>query len=348
LPSPLAMAGSGSGPLGACASTEGSVRSRDASSDVAAAYLQTVAEGYGYALAWLAQNGWLLANAPPETRWTANRLQAYIADLHTRVRPATVHNRVLNLERALAVLAPYFDRAMLRCAIRSLDCTPDRAGKRMRLQDSDRLVELGFKLMADAEAGVHKNARKNATVYRDGLQIVLLALRSTRKGNFSSMQIGTHLVWQRGAWWLIFQGNETKTHQPLELPFPEQLVPALTRYLDHYRPLLAGDRYRGDRLWISYLFQPQAAHSFQLQVVDRTRVAFGQPINPHLFRDCLATSIAIHDPDNVRMAAALLGHRSFATTERHYNLARTLQAARSYQHVISVARKANRRGRGPR
>ncbi|MGE3703173.1 MAG: tyrosine-type recombinase/integrase [Hyphomicrobiaceae bacterium] len=307
-----------------------------------------MAEGYGYALAWLAQHGSLIADTPPEARWTADTVQAYIANLQARVRPATVHNRVLNLERALAVLAPHSDRSMLRRAIRSLDCTPDRAGKRVRLQDSDRLVELGFKLMADAEAGVHKNARKNAAVYRDGLQIALLALRSTRKGNFSSIQIGTHLVWQQGAWWLIFQGNETKTHQPIELPFPEQLVPALTRYLDHYRPLLAGNRYRGDRLWISYWFKPQAAHSIQLQVVDRTRAAFGRSINPHLFRDCLATSIAIHDPENVRMAAALLGHRSFATTERHYNLARTLQAARSYQHVISAARTAKKRGRGRR
>jgi hypothetical protein len=29
----------------------------------------------------------------------------------------------------------------------------------------------------------------------------------------------------------------------------------------------------------------------------------------------------------MRMAATVLGHRSFAVTERHYNLARTLEAA---------------------
>ena len=299
-------------------------------------------------MAWLAQNDSLIADTVPEARWNADRLQAYIADLQARVRPATVHNRVLALERTLAVLAPHSDRSMLRRAIRSLKYAPDGARKRVRLQDSARLVELGFKLMADADAGVHKNARKNAAVYRDGFQIALLASRSTRKGNFTDVRIGTHLVWHQGAWWLIFKGAETKTHQPIELPFPDQLVPALVRYLDHYRPLLAGDCYRGDRLWISYRFQPQAAHSIQLQLVERTRAAFGRPINPHLFRDCLATSIAIHDPDNVRMAATLLGHRSFATTERHYNLARTLQAARSYAQVISATRKAMKRGRGTR
>jgi hypothetical protein len=62
-----------------------------------------MAEGY----AWLAQNGWLIAETPPEVRWTANGLQACIADLQARVRSATVHNRVLALERTFAVLAPH-------------------------------------------------------------------------------------------------------------------------------------------------------------------------------------------------------------------------------------------------
>jgi len=51
-----------------------------------------------------------------------------------------------------------------------------------------------------------------------------------------------------------------------------------------------------------------------------------------------ATSIAVYDPDHVRIAAAVLGHRSFATTERHYNLATSLKAARSYQAELQRLR----------
>jgi hypothetical protein len=41
------------------------------------------------------------------------------------------------------------------------------------------------------------------------------------------------------SWRLVIPGAETKTGQPLDLPFPEVLVPALERYLARHRPVLA-------------------------------------------------------------------------------------------------------------
>ena len=38
------------------------------------------------------------------------------------------------------------------------------------------------------------------------------------------------------------------------------------------------------------------------------------------------------------MAARLLGHRSFATTERHYNLARSSEAATAWHETLSQIR----------
>src|SRR5262245_54447786 len=81
--------------------------------------VQTVVEGYGYALAWLLNNDLLLGELAPEARWTTDRLRNYIRDLQGRVRLATVLNRVIALERALAVLAPTSDRSQLRAAIRN-------------------------------------------------------------------------------------------------------------------------------------------------------------------------------------------------------------------------------------
>jgi integrase/recombinase XerD len=102
--------------------------------------------------------------------------------------------------------------------------------------------------------------------------------------------------------------------------------------------LLAGGRYHGDHLWLGYRFERQAAHTLQLTLVNVTQHAFGAPINPHLFRDCAATSIAIQSPASVRIAAAVLGHRSFSTTEKYYNLACSLHAGRSYDEFIRVRR----------
>ncbi len=200
------------------------------------------------------------------------------------------------------------------------------------------LVELGLKLMRNADRGVHKSTRKNACVYRDGLQIALLAMRPLRRKNFTEMTLQRHLVREGEGWRIHFASAETKTGEPIDVPFPTDLAPYLERYLDHYRPLLMSGRYRGDRLWIGYFFKPQAAHTVGITVAQRTERAFGTPVNPHLFRDCAATSIAVHDPDHVRIAAAVLGHRSFATTQRHYNLATSLKAAQNYQAELQQLR----------
>jgi hypothetical protein len=52
----------------------------------------------------------------------------------------------------------------------------------------------------------------------------------------------------------------------------------------------------------------------------------GRPINPYLFRDCAATSVAIDDPRHIGIAWRLLGHRTPKTTEQYYNQARSVEA----------------------
>jgi integrase len=62
------------------------------------------------------------------------------------------------------------------------------------------------------------------------------------------------------------------------------------------------------------------------RIVRTTEEAFGVAINPHFFRDIAATTIAYADPERVRIAAQLLGHRRFATTD-HYYLQASMAAA---------------------
>jgi integrase/recombinase XerD len=301
-----------------------------------------VERSYGHALTWLKMSGSLDPAVLPCTRWTRDRLRAYVQDLVAQVRPATVRHRVVNLERALAVLEPHADRTMFRAAVCSLTKPADRSRKRTKLQEPASLVDLGFRLMQQAEGGVHANARKNAAVFRTGLQVALLAMRPLRMRNFSSIRIGINLALERGTWSLRFSPEETKARQPIEVPFPQELHASLERYIGFYRVLLAGGRYHGDHLWLGYQFKPEAPHTLQLALVRVTQHAFGKAINPHLFRDCAATSIAIQDPASVRIAAAVLGHRSFATTEKYYNLACSLRAGRSYGVLIRARRAARR------
>ena len=85
---------------------------------------------------------------------------------------------------------------------------------------------------------------------------------------------------------------------------------------------------------------PKAAYN---RITSVTKRAFGSPLNPHLFRDCLATTIAIEDPEHVRISASILGHSSLSTTEKYYNQARTLEAGRLYQKSIVTMRREMRK-----
>jgi integrase len=79
-------------------------------------------------------------------------------------------------------------------------------------------------------------------------------------------------------------------------------------------------------------------------VEQRTRERFGHHVNCHLFRYCAATSLAEDNPEHVRIAADLLGHRSFATTQRYYIAAGQRRALRRVQGTILAHRRAAARG----
>jgi integrase/recombinase XerD len=303
------------------------------------ATIASVAAAYCMALGWLKLTEALDAEAAPELRWTADRLRAYISDMQRRLSPVTVRHRIVNVERALAILAPSSDRGMFRLAARNLKRMPDHAAKRARLQDPEDLVELGFRLMAEADADARTNVRHTATKFRTGLQIALLAMRPLRMRNFTNIRIGLNLVREGAAWWLRFDANETKTKQVIDEPFPLDLYLQLGRYLSVYRPMLTAGRYTGDRLWVGYRFGPESQHLLQLDITCATKRAFGNSVNPHLFRDCAATAAATHDPKCGWLGAGVLGHKDSVTTERNYNLATSTDAGRSYAAVIQSRRR---------
>jgi len=81
----------------------------------------------------------------------------------------------------------------------------------------------------------------------------------------------------------------------------------------------------------------------QAEITTRTCEVLGRAINPHLFRDCVATSIAIEDPRHIGIAWRLLGHRSPSTTEMYYNQARSVEASRRLQgYLLSLRSRIGR------
>jgi hypothetical protein len=71
-----------------------------------------------------------------------------------------------------------------------------------------------------------------------------------------------------------------------------------------------------------------------------TAAEFGQPLWPHLFRDCLLTSVATDHPELMGISARLLGHTTLKTGEKHYNQACMLDASRKYGMAVLELREA--------
>ena len=157
--------------------------------------------------------------------------------------------------------------------------------------------------MAKAE-GESTELRRFKT-YRDGLLIATLAARQLRLGNLTGLTLGRTLVQQGDGWWIQIPAAETKTKDPIEEPWPEMLVPHLETYLTDHRAGIVALRGSdsgalGDALWLSMHGLPMNDNAIYIRIVARTREGLGQAINPHLFRVCAATSIAIDDPEVVR------------------------------------------------
>jgi len=215
--------------------------------------------------------------------------------------------------------------------------------KRPRLVATRELFDLGLTLMARTDR--ERSVKRMAILYRDGLMIALLAARPLRLSNLLGLVLNDTLVRLGGRWFIQIPAAETKTREPIELSWPEPLIAPLETYLACHRVVLAQGYGRSTRhfdgtLWLSADGLPMTRNRAYMRIATRTRDGLGRSINPHLFRDCAATSIAIDDPDHIGIASRLLGHRAASTAERYYNHARSVEASRlMQQHILSLRDK---------
>lgn len=302
-----------------------------------------VEQGFGRFLTYLRVVERLELGSSATSLITPGLVRAYTAHLEELGNSTqTLLCRLKELYEAGKVLAPDSDWSFItgiESRVRARN-VPAR-DKRAALAPSDELLDLGLALMDGAES--ESTRRLQAIAYRDGLLIAFLALRPLRRSNVAALEIGGSLVKAGDLWIIAFEPNATKTHAPLTFPFPDILIERLETYLTRWRPILCKLRSRwaseiGQRLWVSCHGSPMTEMAVYDTIRKRTALAFGTAMNPHLFRDAAATTWAVEDPEHVRAASALLGHRSLATTERHYQQAQSLSAHRRFAKAIKGRR----------
>ncbi|WP_137128093.1 site-specific integrase [Roseomonas sp. HF4] len=313
---------------------------------------------YGAWLSHLQRFGVDLDMEAAAERLTPERVREHVRTLRERCATYTVAGLLGHLLGFVLAVWPGRDWQWLSEAHRREQrfAEPVR-NKAARIVPQEDLLRLGCDLMVQAEARSMPppgsvGPTHPALEFRSGLLIALLAMRPLRRRNIVELAIGTTLRQTDEGWEIALPGAITKNHTPLVQSVPTVLVPPLEAYLTRYRPRLAEVHGRGpastfphppgNALWLSRWGAPLTYGGARSLVEQHTRERFGHHVNCHLFRDCAATSLAEDNPEHVRIAADLLGHRSFATTARYYIAAGQRRALRRVQGTIL----AHRRGAG--
>ncbi len=202
-----------------------------------------------------------------------------------------------------------------------------------------RLFELGIHLI---EKVIAAGDRGDPRMFRDGLAIALLASAPMRIENFSCLELGRHVVGEGGHWSIQLGCDETKTRQPDLWPVPAELTGHLEHYIGEIRPSLLGRSHTGCssiRLWIGNSGQPIGQQVLRRIIARNTEIHLGVKVNPHSFRHCAATTFGLEHPEDAMQTAALLGHTSMQTTQRHYIIQQRHLTQLKYLAVLSKRRQ---------
>jgi integrase len=302
-----------------------------------------VAKGHGRFLNFVKRYYPQLFDVEPKERLSEKLVKDYVKHLRALENgDLTILDRLQELHSIHQILSPGLSLTFIRrieARIRAR-ARPTRE-KRGRIIPSDQLVSLGKKLMDSSHE--LRTARLRAIQFRDGLIIAFAALRPWRRKNLAEMQLNKNIIKKNNAWILALSREETKTSSRDERTWPEDLTSELETYLAIHRPILMAQSGRwtapvGDYLWVSSESSPQTQMSIYQQITKRTKDEFGVSINPHLFRDAAATTIAIEDPTYVRIGTRVLNHRTARTTEKYYQQAEQKKAHMIYLDFVKVKR----------
>lgn len=272
--------------------------------------VQKVEKAYGRYLTFLISTRSLSGAASPADRVSRQVVAQYIRVLREQVASKTLAGRIIDLGEAIRVMSPGSDIEWLRRLGRRLSSqiTPVR-NKHSRMVPIDQLFDLGIDLMERSKRDRGPRPSSAAVQFRDGLMIALLAARPFRLRTFWRLRVGRHLRPSGDGYLLQVWNEDAKTGRGDIYPLPEALTPYVDDFLTRVRPSLLNGR-DSDNLWISWVCDDLSECGIHDKIEERTKARFGHAINPHLFRDCAATSIAIEDPEHVRIIMSILGHTS--------------------------------------
>ena len=294
----------------------------------------------GLFLESVARAGRLDMNAPAGAHVTPENVAGWVAELKGRVSSVTVYGSIQKLRRFVQLIAPDRDLGWLIEVERQLYSERRPRPKWDRVVTTDVLVDAGRTLMAEAEIA-KRPALTRARMFRNGLMVALLAYCPIRLKNFAALEIGRSFVNVDGTRWIVLTAAETKEKRADERPVPDELSNSIERYLEIYRPTLAGGKAGANALWFAINGKPMSYASMGELIAETTRMTIGVAISPHLFRTAGVTTLATRAGDKPHAGSALLHHGPRGPQE-DYNRASCLNAGKS----LAAVTQSYRRSRG--
>lgn len=279
----------------------------------------------------------LLSRAPAE-QFNAETIKEFVKSQPASCGGVTVSIYLFHLWLTLHYLCPRGEWSWLIAISHRVKAQAKPKPEQHHLVTSVTLYKLGLRLMDRALLMSNRRTSWRAqNTFRDGLIIALLALVPLRRRTLASLRIGKHLKKSGGQWFLDIPAEDVKTGRPLEYPIAPELSQRIDIYVDKIRPKTAGARTH-DYLWASSRGRPMQGQVIYNAVREHTRRELGIPVNLQRFRRAAATLWSVRDPANARGAKDLLGHASFATTEKYYIMAQSRLAGRALERAIAARR----------
>lgn len=295
---------------------------------------------YGNLLGFLDRSGLLERNERAAANVTLEKVGAYIDELKGRVASTTLHGSISKLRRTAQYMAPARDFTWLAEIDMDLALVARPRSKFGRFVMTEALVEAGLTLICEAEDCPSMTNLARAYQVRNGLMVALLAFCPIRRKNFAALEIGRSFVRIRGKWWIVLTASETKEKRADERPIDQLLTPAIDRYLDQYRAVLARSHKPPPALWLSAQDGSPITDKQVADVIRMTTLStVGVAVSPHLFRTSGASTVAVHGGKNPYFASALLHHAHPSVTNLHYNRATSMSAAENFRQIIKMYEK---------
>jgi integrase/recombinase XerD len=302
--------------------------------------LRNTERAYRVYLGWLNQCGILDVDAKVIERVTETRIDAFLEEYTPGRAPNSVAGAIRGIAFFVKACHPPVGLDWLNKLAWSLtNSATNVIPKLPRLVTVPDLITLGVQLMKESKQRLERPGSQKvriAETFRNGLMIAALANRPLRISELLSLKL-EQTLFREDAWWRVeLEANLTKNGRLRCFNYPANLTDYFDYYVAEIRGLLLRDPSSLNEAWMWVRKKgPLSKDRAGVVIGNLTEEYLGKRVTPHLFRDCVATSIALNMPEKVFITKSLLGHASPHTGQKFYNQAIAYDASRELDAAIA-------------